>query len=168
MVTILPLVSIAFALASPSEGSTRTLAPPPPSQPAEREPESEQQRLAQTLADADSIDGVSADSKHHLVTFSIDRAGEAYSVLVTTRRNGDVLSIEVRDDGVGTLEIGGLTWLSDTMRGATGVTRLVSDADGAVTLTTAEGERFMAIPGRGSGGNNSAASARWGAEWNNT
>ncbi|MDB4955165.1 MAG: hypothetical protein JWO36_2734 [Myxococcales bacterium] len=160
MFTILPLVSVAMVLASPGEGGTVGG--------SAASPRGEQQRLAQTLADADSIDAVSADRKRHLVTFSIDRAGEAYTVIAKTRRTGEVLSVEVRDEGTGTFEIGGLTWLSDTLRGADAVTRLVVDEDGAVTLTTSEGERYMAIPGRGSGGSNDATSARWGAEWNNS
>ena len=50
------------------------------------------------------------------------------------------------------------------MKETVAVTRLEVDEDGAVTLTTNEGMRYMAIPGRGSGGN-AAAEARWAGEW---
>ena len=53
------------------------------------------------------------------------------------------------------------------MKDSAAVTRLVVDDDGAVTLETSDGLRFMAIPGRGSGGN-AAVAARWAAEWNNS
>jgi hypothetical protein len=50
-------------------------------------------------------------------------------------------------------DLGGLSWLAETMKSTTAVTRLAVDEDGAVLLTTSDGQRFMAIPGRGSGGN---------------
>jgi hypothetical protein len=159
MSLILPLASVVMALASPGEGSTD-------GDVVSASPRAAQARLAGALADADSIDAVAVDRKHHTVTFSIERAGQAYDVIATTRRRGEVIAVAIRAVGEGTFEIGGLTWLSDTMRSTSAVARLTVDDDGAVTLVTNKGLRYMAIPGRGSGGNDEVE-ARWAAEWNN-
>jgi hypothetical protein len=159
MFTILPVVSVAMAFASPGGSTIGDV--------VSASPRAAQARLAGALADADSIDSVSVDRKHHTITFAIEHAGQAYDVVATTRRHGQVTAVAIYNNGAGTFEIGGLTWLSDTMRATAAVTRLIVDEEGAVTLVASDGMRYMAIPGRGSGGNN-AVEARWAAEWNNT
>lgn len=118
-------------------------------------------RLAETLASADSIDAVSA--KGHLVSFAITRDGTAFRVDVTTRKTGEVVSLVVVESGGRVSEQGGLTWLADELDTTT-VQKLVVDEDGAVTIATGAGRKYMAIPGRGSGGN-AAVEAQWAAEW---
>jgi hypothetical protein len=51
------------------------------------------------------------------------------------------------------------------MKETVAVARLEVDRDGAVTVVTSDGQKYMAIPGRGSGGSNEAVEARWAAEW---
>ena len=126
-----------------------------------------QTRLAEALADADAIDSIASDRAHLTVTFAIERAGEAYKIVATTARDGAVATVAIRDVGLAHLGLGNLSWLADAMKDASAVTRLDIDDDGAVTLETSDGLRFMAIPGRGSGGN-AAVESRWAAEWNNS
>jgi hypothetical protein len=123
-----------------------------------------QVRLAETLASADAIHAVRARAGK--VTFVITR-GDAIVHLVATTKKGDVVALSiVPAKPIGT-ELGGLSWLADELESTTAITRLVADADGAVTITTSDGRRYMAIPGRGSGGGgNDAVEARWAAEWN--
>jgi hypothetical protein len=145
LATVLPVISFVLA----------TLAAKP----------SPQAELADALASADSIDAVRADRARHTVTFAIERGGEAYEIVATTRASGAVVAVTIRARGVGTVEPGNLTWLADVMKDVAAVTRLSIDEDGAVTVVTSNGMRFMAIPGRGSGGN-AAVEARWAAAWN--
>jgi hypothetical protein len=126
-----------------------------------------QVRLADVLGDSDAVTAVIA--KHRAVAFEYVRSGEAFEAIARTR-HGELITLDVRDvgpalgwdgseDGV---ERGGLAWLGDIMRETVAVTRLDVDSDGAVTLVTSEGQKYMAIPGRGSG---AAVEARWAAEW---
>jgi hypothetical protein len=130
-----------------------------------------QVKLADTLAEAASIQDVVP--RHHTITFAIVDQGEAIDLIATTH-NGEVVELATHDRGPalgwdgsedGT-EQGGLSWLADVMQETTAVTRLVVDRDGAVTLITSDGQRYMAIPGRGSGGGNTAVEARWADAWN--
>jgi hypothetical protein len=106
------------------------------------------------------------------VTFEIVEGGEAID-LVATVKAGEVVELTRHDRGPALgwdgsedgEERGGLAWLGDVMKEATAVTKLVVDRDGAVTLITSDGQRYMAIPGRGSGGN-AAVEARWADAWN--
>src|SRR5258708_36267025 len=91
--------------------------------------------LAGALADADSVDWVRADRAHHTITFGIDRAGEAYRLVVTTD-GGAVTALAIRDVGRGSFAIGQLTWLSDEMRDVEAIARVDVDAHGHVTLLT--------------------------------
>jgi len=130
-----------------------------------------QVKLADTLAEAEAIEAVIP--RHHTITFAIVDSGEAIDLVATTRHGevveltrhdrGPALGWDGSEDGV---EQTGLAWLADVMKETTAVTRLVVDRDGAVTLITSEGQRYMAIPGRGSGGENAAVEARWADAWN--
>jgi hypothetical protein len=129
-----------------------------------------QVKLADTLAEAEAITAVVP--RHHEVTFAIVDNGEAIDLVATIKR-GEVVALTRHDRGPALgwdgsedgEERGGLAWLGDVMKEATAVTKLVVDRDGAVTLITSDGQRYMAIPGRGSGGN-SAVEARWADAWN--
>ncbi|MBA3540611.1 MAG: hypothetical protein H0T79_13455 [Deltaproteobacteria bacterium] len=155
MLSLLPLVSLAIAT---SPGSTVA---------ADKvmSPRIAQVRLAETLASADSIDWVRANGK--TITFAIDRNGEAYRVVATTGARGTVIGFAITDVGTATGEAGNLVWLANELANTVAVTRLIADEDGAVTITTSDGSRYMAIPGRGSGGN-MGVEARWAAAWNTT
>lgn len=120
-----------------------------------------QVQLADTLANAESIDSIHA--RGDSFTFAITR-GDHRIELIATTSEGSVVKIVERDRSFDDIELGSLSWLVDTMKETVAVTRLEVDDDGAVTLTTSEGMRYMAIPGRGSGGN-AAAESRWAAEW---
>lgn len=154
MLVLLPLLAFAMSPDGSASGVVVTT------------PHAAQARLAEALGDADSIDWVTVDRAHHRVTFAIDRAGEAYEIIATTRPSGTVVSLAIRDLGLGHVGMGSLSWLADAMQDTAAVSRLLVDEDGAVTLVTSEGARLMAIPGRGSGGN-AAVEARWAAAWNN-
>lgn len=123
-----------------------------------------QVRLADVLADAESVDAVIG--KRHQVTFEIVRDGNEVEAIARTQ-NGEVVELVLHDLGPAedVAEDAGLSWLGDVMKETTAVTRLAVDRDGAVTLVTADGQRYMAIPGRGSGGSNAAVEARWAASW---
>jgi hypothetical protein len=134
---------------------------------AAEQPSSSQQRVAQVqladaLANADSIDSVHGAG--NTVTFAITRGDHLIDVVATTRAGEVSLVVEHARSG-GDIELGGLTWLVDTMKETIAIKRLDVDEDGAVMLTTDAGTRYMAIPGRGSGGN-AAVEARWAAAWN--
>jgi hypothetical protein len=138
--------------------------------PAHFEGREAQVRLADVLGDADGVERVIA--KHHAVAFDYVRGGEAFEALVATS-HGEVTSLDIADvgpalgrDGIDDgVERGGLTWLGDVMKETVAVARLEVDRDGAVTVVTSDGQKYMAIPGRGSGGSNEAVEARWAAEW---
>jgi hypothetical protein len=121
-----------------------------------------QVRLAETLAAADAIHSVTAKGK--TITFTISRGDTIVNVVATTK-NRDVVALAIVSAKASGTELGGLSWLADELSSATAITRLAADSDGAVTITTNDGSRYMAIPGRGSGGN-TAVEARWAAEWN--
>jgi hypothetical protein len=132
-----------------------------------------QVELADVLGDADAIEAVLGHGDQ--VAFEIVHNGEQLEVMATTHHS-ELVAIAIRDRGptlgwTGTdegiddnVDARGLSWLSDVMRETTAVTRLEVDRDGAVTLSTTDGQRYMVIPGRGSGGN-AAVEARWAAEW---
>lgn len=120
-----------------------------------------QVRLADMLADADSIDSVRASD--HTFTFAIERGDTPFEIVATTDRRGVVIDVEAHERLAADFDLGGLSWLADTMKSTTAVARLAVDEDGAVLLTTSDGQRFMAIPGRGSGGNDEVE-ARWAAD----
>jgi hypothetical protein len=146
-ITVVPLVSVLVSATSDDAVVTS--------------PAAAKQKLADTLASASSIDSVSANGR--LVSFAITRDGNAFRVDVGTRKTGEVISLAVVESEGRVSEQGGLTWLADELD-TTSVTKLVVDDDGAVTIATAAGRKYMAIPGRGSGGN-AAVEAQWAAEW---
>ncbi len=155
--TLLPLVAVALGLSAPA----------PVVGPAEEPvtitaPRTAQVRLAVTLAEADAIHAIAA--RRGAIVFAIDRDGEALEVVATTRR-GAVTGLSITDIGPALGGAGGLTWLGAELAEATAITALSVDEDGAVTITTNDGRAYMAIPGRGSGGN-AAVEARWAAAWN--
>lgn len=122
-----------------------------------------QVRLADVLGDADAVTTVIA--KPGVVAFEYVRGGEAFEALARTR-HGEVTELELRDVGPALgwdgAERGGLAWLGDIMKETVAVARLEVDRDGAVTLVTSDGQKYMAIPGRGSG---ASVEARWAAQW---
>ena len=132
-------------------------------------PRTAQVQLAVTLSEADAIYSISA--RNGAITFAIDRDGQAYEVTATTRakgkHRGEVIALTITDVGPALGDVGNLSWLGTDLMDATAVTTLSSDEDGAVTITTSDGRGYMAIPGRGSGGN-AAVEARWAAAWNQT
>jgi hypothetical protein len=120
--------------------------------------------LAGALADADSVEYVRADRAHHTITFGITRAHEAYQLVVTTRDDGTLAALAIRDAGVDpSIELGKLSWLADEMADVDAIARLEIDAAGKVTIVTADDRRIAVVPGRGDG--NDAARARWDAAW---
>jgi hypothetical protein len=121
-----------------------------------------QVQLADALANAETIDMISC--RDHTFTFVITRDAQPVDLIATSNDAGDVIKLVERDRSFDQIGAGSLSWLADTMRETVAVTRLEVDEDGAVTLTTDEGMRYMAIPGRGSGGN-AAAEARWAGDW---
>lgn len=131
-----------------------------------------QVRLADVLGDADAVETVVGTAKTHVVAFEYVRGGEAFEAIARTR-HGEIVTLDVRDAGPALgwdgsedgVERGGLAWLGDIMKETVAVTRLEVDRDGAVTLVTSDGQTYMAIPGRGSGGSNEAVEARWAAAW---
>ncbi len=135
-------------------------------------PRTAQVQLAVTLSEADAIHAVGARAgarRGATIVFSIDRDGESFEVVATTRtkgtHKGEVIALTITDVGPAIGDPANLSWLGAELADATAVTVLSSDEDGAVTITTSDGRAYMAIPGRGSGGN-AAASARWAAAWN--
>ncbi len=161
------LTSILFRLFTLLFGGvvTETAPPPPVVQLETIETERVAQvRLAEVLGTADAIHAVTAKRKQ--ITFVISRGEQVFRVVATTTKKGDVTRLDIVPI-VNDLELnGGLSWLAEELEAVTAVTRLVADEDGAVTITTSDNRRYMAIPGRGSGGSNTAAEARWAAEWN--
>ena len=97
------------------------------------------------------------------ITFGIDRAGEAYAVTATTDDDHVVSKLAITDLGRGTRELGKMSWLADAMADTAAVTELVVAEDGAVTVVTGDGDRYLAIPA--GAGNNAAVEARWAEAW---
>ena len=122
-----------------------------------------QVRLAETLASAEAIESVHA--MKNKVTFVVVRDGDTFDVTARTKR-GEVIALSITPRAELPVHLHGLTWLGEELAEVAAVTRLVVDEDGAVVIATDDGRRYMAIPGRGSGGANVAAEARWAAEWN--
>ena len=151
-----------------------------------------QVRLAETLAEADAIESITARDRNTIM-FLVIREGDTFEVIAKTtmgvtkkskssskatskskvKRTPHVQAGEISSLTISRLpnplaaQLHGLTWLGAELADVTAVTHLEADDDGAVMLTTNDGRRYMAIPGRGSGGPNMAAEARWAAEWTN-
>ena len=147
MVTaLLPLV--AFALGTPSQ----TASPAPDK--SEVRAHTAQLRLAEVLAEADEIVAVSAADQ--TITFAIVDRGAAMRVVAKTSKRGIVSSLVVERsaDDLGTDGPGALTWLGEELAASTStaITRLSVDDDGAILVTTNQQQRYLVIPGRGSGG----------------
>jgi hypothetical protein len=128
---------------------------------------SAQVQLADMLGSADSIDEVRAHG--HTFTFLIERADDSgheapFAIVATTGDAGNVISVVEHARVASDMDLGGLSWLAETMQQTVAITTLEVDEDGAVMLTTNDGMRYMAIPGRGSGGN-AEVDARWAAEF---
>ena len=96
----------------------------------------------------------------------IVRGGETFDVTAKTTKSGEIVSLAIaRAHQRLPVQLHGLTWLGSELSDVAAVTRLVVDEDGGVMIGTDDGRRYMAIPGRGSGGANVAAEARWAAAW---
>ena len=160
---LLPLISIALGLSMPAQGADPA---EEPSVIVVTTPKIAQVRLAEELAEADAIHAIGR--RGQTIVFTIDRDGEALEVVVGVRTRGktrgQVASLSIRPVGPATGDYGSLSWLGAELADATAVTALAIDEDGAVTITTSDGRAYMAIPGRGSGGN-AAVEARWAAAW---
>ncbi|MBL0214636.1 MAG: hypothetical protein IPQ07_12195 [Myxococcales bacterium] len=158
---LLPLISIALGLATPAQGADQAEEPL-----VVTAPKIAQVRLAEALAEADAIHAVGRRGQR--IVFRIDRDGEALEVVVGVRTKGKargaVASLSITAVGPATGDLGSLSWLGAELADATAITALAVDEDGAVTITTSDGRTYMAIPGRGSGGN-AAVEARWAAAW---
>ena len=125
-------------------------------------PAEAQMTLAGALADADSVDSVR--SVDHAITFEVERAGEAYDLIAKTDGDNVVTSLEIVDVGPGNRELGAMSWLADAMEDVDAVAQLVvADDDGAVTVITSDGDRYLAIPA--GTGNDAAVEARWAEAW---
>ena len=122
--------------------------------------EAAQARLAEALADAESIDWVATQGD--VISFAIDRAREAYRVDVTTEDHR-VVAVAIHFVGPQPNIHGSLTWLSREMSEIHAVPRLDVDEDGNVTLGTDDGRAYLVIPDRHDG--NTAVEARWAAAW---
>lgn len=129
---------------------------------ATTQPPAAQARLAEAIADADSVDAVRVDRSHHTVTFAIDRAGEAYEIVARVAQDGEVASLTIRDRGLRHIGLGPMSWLADVMGRTHAVVRLEVGAAGQVTLVTDDGARYLAAPSRDG---NRAVRARWRAAW---
>ncbi len=157
--SLLPLISVALGISTPAQG--------PGEEPVVvTAPRTAQVRLAVTLAEADAIYAIERHGSK--IVFAIDRDGEAFEVIATTRtrgaHKGEVIGLSITDIGPAIGDYGGLSWIAAEMTEATAVTQLRADEDAAVTITTNEGRAYMAIPGRGSGGN-AGVEAQWAAAW---
>jgi hypothetical protein len=153
LLPILPIVSFAMSSAASADEVVST-------------PKVAQVRLAETLADAEAIESVAAHG--HAITFVVVREGETFDVTAQTKKSGEVITLTIARSQDLAAQLHGLTWLGTEMADVSAITRLVVDGDGAVTIATDDGRRYMAIPGRGSGGSaNAAAEARWAAAWSN-
>lgn len=171
LIAILPLVAISIdaveARVAPSDDAvvaaigSDDAATAPASSPATR---TAQVQLAELLGAADSVESVTAHG--NAFTFVITRGDHRVDLIAATRA-GEVTSVLEHDRGQYELAVGSLSWLVATMQDTIAITRLDVDEDGAVTLTTSDGARYMAIPGRGSGGN-AAVEARWAGEWDHS
>jgi hypothetical protein len=132
-------------------------------------PRAAQLRLARMLRDADAIESVTANGR--TITFVIAEHGQALRVVASTRDGGRVTALVIAHSDEPVEEPGNLTWLASELADVRAITRLETDEDGAVTITTSDDRRYMIIPGRGSGGPasndvNEAVEARWAASWN--
>jgi hypothetical protein len=128
-----------------------------------RGPERAQARLAEALADAESVDWVRAHGQ--TVTFAIDKAMERFEIDVTSEKHR-IVGVDIRFVGPQPAQHGELSWLGREMTEINAVRALDVDDDGNVTLTTDDGRNYRVIPDRHDG--NTAVEARWAAEWNNT
>jgi hypothetical protein len=106
-------------------------------------PDAAQLRLAEALADADSVDWVRVDRAHRTVTFGIERAGESYEILASEAPDGEVTQVRTADTGRGSRALGGLSWLADAMHRQSAIRRLEIGDDGAVTVVTGDGTRYV-------------------------
>ena len=126
-----------------------------------------QLRLAEALADADSIDWVRADRTRGTVTFGIEHAGESYEIVVSASPAGDITSVRTADVGRGTRALGPLSWLTGAMSRSAAVARIEVGAAGEVTLVTDDGTRFFVVPARtGRPGGGDAGRMTSGGAWN--
>jgi hypothetical protein len=156
---IIPLVAVSMAANSAQAASEATAM-------SER---SAQVRLADMLGNVDSIDAVRASD--HTFTFLVEHADATgyeapFEIVATTDDAGKVIDVVERARPARDMDLGGLSWLVETMQQTIAITKLQVDEDGAVTLTTNDGLRYMAIPGRGSGGDgNIEVDSRWAGEF---
>jgi hypothetical protein len=151
MIGLLPIIPLVTLFSQPSAEVVSS-------------PRVAQVRLAETLAEADAIESVAA--KGHAITFVIVREGETFDVTAKTKKSGEIVSLAIaRAPQALAVQLHGLTWLGSELADVAAVTRLNVDEDGGVMIGTDDGRRYMAIPGRGSGGANVAAESRWAAAW---
>ena len=73
------------------------------------------------LGTADAIHAITG--RGHTITFAIDRGGEAFESIATTRGHGKVVALyDRRDVGPAIGDLGGLSWLSSELTEATAIT----------------------------------------------
>src|SRR6188768_1589821 len=108
---------------------------PLPAEEVVSSPRVAQVRLAETLAEADAIESVSARGR--TVTFVIVRDGETFDITAKTKKSGEVTSLAIAHAHTElAVQLHGLTWLSSELAEVSAITRLVVDDDGAVTIKT--------------------------------
>ncbi|CAN5864103.1 hypothetical protein BH11MYX3_BH11MYX3_02250 [soil metagenome] len=156
---LLPLIAVGLGFTAPPQGRGE--------QPVVvTSPRTAQVRLAVTLAEADSIHAIAR--KGTRIVFAIDDDGEAFEVVATTRargaNKGEVIALSITDIGPAIGQLGDLSWLGSELAEVTAITQLTADDDGSVTITTNDGRAYMALPGRGAGGN-AGVEAQWAAAW---
>lgn len=160
--TQVPAVALAVVLATaltavtalgarPAEAGVAVQGPPALLSPASLSPSNPQLRLAEALADADSIDCVRTDRAGGSVTFGIEHAGEAYEIVASIGPDGDVTAVHTSDAGRGTRALGPLSWLADAMSREAAVMRLELDEHGGATVVTDDGARFVVATACGVG-----------------
>ncbi|MDQ3363969.1 MAG: hypothetical protein M3680_00870 [Myxococcota bacterium] len=134
LLILLPLVASAVAVTGSASGAQHVVA----------SGRVAQVRLAETLAEAESIESVTARGRG--VTFSIVRDGAPLDVRVTTRRSGAVVALTIRSGRPIVAQLHSLTWLATELAGVTAVTTLLVDGAGTVSIGTNDGQRYVAIP----------------------
>lgn len=159
LIPMLPLVSLVVGLARPVPGAPERRG----DEVIASSPRAAQVQLAVVLGEAAAVYAVEPTDR--ALTFVIDREGQAQRVRASLDRRGTVIALAIAHAGPAIDDLGALSWLADELATTTAITRLVVDADGAATITTSDDRHYMAIPGRGSGGN-AAVEARWAAAWN--
>ena len=147
------LLSLLGVMAGPVEEDVRE---------AVTSPRVAQVRLAEMLAEADAIQ---VHAKPGSITFAIMRGGAPIEVVVTTRE-GEISALAIAPGAPSKELAGDISWLGDELASVTAIVRITADDDGAITLVTSDGRRYLMTTTRsGIDDGNEAVDARWAGEW---